>query len=522
MSHQTAYEKDDLEDKTVADSGPPSVKGAEGQRPQESTSFQWVSKDLWRRGTGSGVIVESRGIVPLTPEERTETRFIQNFTLWLTMNMTINAFSAGTLGPLYYGLSLRNSALIIVFSNLLSCAVPSYLALFGPRLGMRMMTNARYSYGYFGAMLPIVFNLMTFIGFCAVNSIVGGQTLAAVNPGHLSVAVGIVIIAVVSLAISFCGYRILHTIERWAWIPILISFILLAAFGGRHLGAALQFEAAPATAGSVLTFISIIIGFTISYSGMSADLNTYMRQDVGSATVFFLTLSGLYLPCALLQILGAAFGCAALSGQVTTWSDAFGEGAIGPLMAVALEPLRGFGKVILVILALGIITNNAPTVYAFSMSAQTCLPFLAYVPRFLIPVAATAIYLPIALVGANHFFDALSSFLGIIGYWASIFAVVFLIEHFVFRKGKFTNYDVSHWNQPSKLPVGLAAIFASICGAALSVVSMDQVWYRGPIAKKIAGPGEDYGGDVGIELGAAVAGIVYLFARSVEKRVFQR
>lgn len=93
-------------------------------------------------------------------------------------------------------------------------------------------------------------------------------------------SVGIVVIAVVSLVVSFCGYRVLHTLERWACepslqflsvprliltgtgIPIVFAFIMLAGIGGRHLGAANDFAAAPATAGSVLTFISIIIGFT--------------------------------------------------------------------------------------------------------------------------------------------------------------------------------------------------------------------------------------------------------------------
>jgi len=56
----------------------------------------------------------------------------------------------------------------------------------------------------------------SFVGFCAVNSIVGGQVLQAVNPGELSTTVGIVIIAVVSMIISFFGYRVLHACERWA------------------------------------------------------------------------------------------------------------------------------------------------------------------------------------------------------------------------------------------------------------------------------------------------------------------
>lgn len=75
---------------------------------------------------------------------------------------------------------------------------------------------ARYSFGYYGAILPSTLNLIEFIGFCSVNAIVGGQTLAAVNPGNLSVTVGIVLIAVVSMVVSFLGYRVLHALERWA------------------------------------------------------------------------------------------------------------------------------------------------------------------------------------------------------------------------------------------------------------------------------------------------------------------
>lgn len=107
---------------------------------------------------------------------------------------------------------------------------------------------------------------------------VAGQVLAAVNPGGLSTTAGIVIVALVSMGISFCGYKVLHHVERWAWLPVILSFVLLAGFGGRHLGAATTFASeAPATAANVLSFLSIIVGFTISWSGCSADFNTYMK-----------------------------------------------------------------------------------------------------------------------------------------------------------------------------------------------------------------------------------------------------
>ena len=123
--------------------------------------------------------------------------------------------STGTLGPLLFNLSLRDSALVILFFNMFSCALPSYFAVFGPRLGMRQMGIAAYSYGV-TAILPALLNLVTFVGFSAINAILAGQVLAAINPGSISVSVGIVIISVASLVISFCGYRVMHACEKWA------------------------------------------------------------------------------------------------------------------------------------------------------------------------------------------------------------------------------------------------------------------------------------------------------------------
>ncbi|GAA5902554.1 hypothetical protein JCM6882_009315 [Rhodosporidiobolus microsporus] len=511
------------------------LEGVEGSKPASTLAFEdspvkgqrspapssWYGK-AWRLLTTTDNI-EAHGVGPLPAEQRTDAHFFHNFTLWMTMNATISCFSTGTLGPLYFNLSLRDSALIVLFANIFSCGVPSFIALFGPRLGMRTMTIARYSFGYYPAILPALLNLISFLGFCAVNSIAAGQVLVAVNPGGLSTTAGIVIVAVVSMVISFCGYRVLHLIERWAWLPVIIAFILLSGFGGRHLGAATSFATdAPATAANVLSFLSIIIGFTISWSGCSADFNTYMKPDIPSTVVCLYTFAGLYLPCVLIQILGAAFAAAALSGEVPTWEAAFGDGSIGNLMDVAMEPMGNFRKFLLILFSLGIISNNAPTQYAFSLSIQIVFPFLTRVPRFVFPVVGTAIYLPIAIAGADSFAVALSNFLGLLGYWSSIFAVVLLIEHFLYRGGRFSSYNVDVWDRSSKLPLGLAALFASFCGFAFCVLGMDQVWFRGPFATSISGPEAHAGGDVGIEAGMAVAAVVFVPARWFEKRVTGR
>ena len=51
------------------------------------------------------------------------------------------------LGTNIYGLSLRDSSLIILFFTLLTTLLPAYLSTLGPKLGMRQMVQARYSFG---------------------------------------------------------------------------------------------------------------------------------------------------------------------------------------------------------------------------------------------------------------------------------------------------------------------------------------------------------------------------------------
>jgi hypothetical protein len=100
---------------------------------------------------------------------------------------------------------LRDAALVIVFFNLLCAAPPAYLCVpsfpslhlsalgltqssstWGPKLGLRQMCQARYSFGYYPVLVPTVLNIIGMLGFCILNCILGGQTLSAVSGGGLS------------------------------------------------------------------------------------------------------------------------------------------------------------------------------------------------------------------------------------------------------------------------------------------------------------------------------------------------
>ncbi|KAI8188943.1 hypothetical protein K4K51_005886 [Colletotrichum sp. SAR 10_75] len=134
--------------------------------------------------------VEVRGIAPIPVEERTVTRTVNIFTLWWCMN-----------------------------ANVL------------PSITFGMLGATRYLVA-----VPVLLNLATLTGFCVIMAVIGGQCLSAVGEGNVSPAVGIVIVALLALVISFCGFTVLHLYERkkifaYTYLGLALPTILLMILG---------------------------------------------------------------------------------------------------------------------------------------------------------------------------------------------------------------------------------------------------------------------------------------------------
>ncbi|GBE87392.1 hypothetical protein SCP_1100670 [Sparassis crispa] len=143
--------------------------------------------------------IETNGIDPIPSAERSDTRLYQMFFVWFSANINILSFGTGSAGPAFYGLGLRESIVVLLIVDIITCAIPAYFAVFGPKLGLRSMVQARFSWGYYPAILPSALNVFSMQGFLILNCIIGGQTLAAVSH-HLDDTLGIVIVGLISLA----------------------------------------------------------------------------------------------------------------------------------------------------------------------------------------------------------------------------------------------------------------------------------------------------------------------------------
>ncbi|OTB12463.1 hypothetical protein K445DRAFT_320897 [Daldinia sp. EC12] len=453
--------------------------------------------------------VEARGVMPVALEDRTATNYSSYFSIWACMNINLLPITFGMLGPTY-GLSLRDCALVIVFFCLLTAAIPAYLGTLGPKTGLRQMIQARFSFGRYFVSVPVILNLATLTGFCVVTCVIGGQCLSAVASGSLTPAVGIVIMGVMALLISFCGYDILHQYERFAWIPALVAIIIATGCGGQGLRQ--QAPAEPATPGGVLSFGMIIASYMIPYACLASDFTTYLNPKFSSARLFLYGYAGLIFPSVLLMVLGASIGGAVAS--IPEWEAGYESTQVGGVLAAMLSRAGGFGKFVVVVLSLTLLGNIAATMYSITLNFQILIPQLVVVPRYMFSIVVTAIVIPVSIRAAEEFFASLENFVALIGYWSAAFVAVVIVEHNVFRGGKYHTYDHDSWNVASRLPWGIAALMASALSFGLVIPSMSQVWFEGPIAKK--------SGDIGFEMAFAVTAILYLPLRHLEKKLSGR
>lgn len=72
--------------------------------------------------------------------------------------------------------------------------------------------------GYYPSKLCCLLNILTNLGYGMVNCVVGGQILSKVSGGHMSVIVGIVIVALVSWVMGTFGMRVFRFYERYGII----------------------------------------------------------------------------------------------------------------------------------------------------------------------------------------------------------------------------------------------------------------------------------------------------------------
>lgn len=469
---------------------------------------------------GSKLNAETKGVEPITDEEKTGDTIINAASMWFSANMVIAAYSLGALGPLVFGLNFGTSVLVIIFFNILGLLSVAFFSVFGAEFGMRQMILSRFLVGNITARVFAVINVVACVGWGVVNTIVSAQLLNMINPGGHQCPpwAGCLIIIGCTILVTFFGYNVIHMYEKWSWVPNFAVFLVMIAClkksGSFSNG---EWTSGATTAGGVLSFGSSVYGFATGWTTYAADYTVYLSRSTNKYKIFFSLVFGLAFPLFFCMILGAASAMGTYNNPM--WNEYYEQYSIGGLTYAILVPdsLHGFGQFCCVILAMSTVANNIPNMYSIALSAQALWEPLAKVPRIAWTLAGNGATIAIAIPAYYKFEGFMENFMDSIGYYLAIYCAIALSEHFIYRRG-FKGYDVNDWDRWDRLPIGIAGCAALIVAGFGVALGMDQTYWVGEIGRLIG----EYGGDIGFELGAGFAFIVYNVIRPFEIKYLGR
>lgn len=471
--------------------------------------------------------VEERGIERVIPEERLDgsvwKNYIEVLGLWFAGCGGVTTMSSFFYPTLSYGLNMKQSLIAGLVGLNIGCLVPAYCATLGPKSGCRQMVTARFLFGQWGTKFIALVCILGGIGWSAVNCVLGGQMLSAISGTPLST--GIIVIVLVSWLVAVFGIRVLLRFQIAAAVPANIAILLFYIVVGkkasyisiangltRELG-----HAASTVTGNWLTYFTITYSTTATWGSCASDYYILFPDNTSELKIFLVTFFGIAIPSNFAAIVGTLAGAIAYSN--TEWIEAYNKFSVGGLFAVAFSVWGNFGKFVVVVLYISLICNTIINTYSGAFQFQLVDMKLAIVPRWVWATLISAIYLAVSLAGKENLSDIISTVLPMLGYWISIYICLLLEENILFRRGnvkeyhhvefegdeKSKTYSWDKWDKPKYRAAGYACAAAFCCGVVGAVMGMDQVYYVGPIAKRIGASG----GDIGMWLAMLFSGVVY-------------
>lgn len=469
---------------------------------------RWMNRKL-----GGDNYFETQGIDRIREEDKKPPSIWNALMMWSSVIMHVGTVPLGVLGA-EYGLSFNGAMSSATVGIMVGALFTAYTGTLGPKLGLRQIAASRYSFGFWGAKLCSVLNVIVGGGFAVVNAVVVGQILSAVSDYRMSIAVGVVIIAVISFVLSVFGFQLIHTFEKYAWIAAFILFIVLYAQASPHAPplSTPGFDTGIELSGEWLSFFALQFSSVSGWCSMASDYYCNYPKDTSKVKIFLLTWIGVVLPTCFATYLGIVLGQAATLNAYPPYADAYSKHGFGGLLFTAWHP-EGWSKFALVISVFTVCGNNIASNYSSGLSLQLLGDYFHAIPRFIWSFLFALVVAILAIAGSEHLSTIISNFVSMLGYWTVSFTIILLIEDCGFRHG--VDYNLEVWDKPKELPVGLAAVISLLAGyCAGGIPGMAQVWYVGPIAAKF-GP---YGGDVGIFLSGVITLLVYPITRYIERK----
>ncbi len=434
--------------------------------------------------------------------------------LWFMSNAQIATLAVGLIS-ITTGGNLVWSLISIVAGTILGTFFMAFHSAQGPQLGLPQMIQSRPQFGYIGALLVWLFAYVQYAGFNVFNTILAGQAMS--KTAHGGVKWWVAGITVLALIVALVGYDVIHRAEQFLTYAFLVIFgiFTIGVLFSLHYPAG-SFDLSGFKWTPFLGQFGVVAGYQISWAIYVSDYSRYLPPDVTVRKTFYWTYFGSAIGGAWLMILGCLL--AAWAGK--------NFDTIGSIDAAGDKVFHGFGAIVLIFSALGLVSVTALNMYGGSLTLISAADSIRKIkPTVSVRLVTLGVTAALSLVGAlaatSHFLENFNNFLLLVLYLFIPWTAVNLMDYYVVRRGHYAIAEIFNphgmygrwgWRGITAYLVGFAAMIPFFSVGTL---------YVGPVAHALGGA------DISLFIGLPVSGLLYWwFARTIdveaEKRVAKR
>jgi NCS1 nucleoside transporter family len=452
--------------------------------------------------TTSELRADIHSIEPI-PEADRDSTGPQQMWIWAGANIAPINWALGALG-IILKLGLWETIAVVVIGNLIGCAIFAAFTVMGHKTGVNQMVLSRSAFGRRGAYLPSLLMFLMTLGWIGVNTYFPVKIAMAIL-GQFGIAdtwfptlVVITLIMLLQVGIGVYGFYAIRTFEKYT-VPVTVVIMALMSIlawtrpGVVNWGLTTTLPAGAHLAMLTLLMTAIGVGWGISWVTWASDYSRFVPRSVSSASVFWYSYVGMFVPTVWLAVLGATIA------SVTNDTD--------PAKMVSAV-FGGVTSILVLLLVLhGPIATNILNVYSSALAALSMGVRLSRTALALI-VGIAGYLVTIYFIFAPSFAKAFDNWMISLLLWMSPWAGVILADFFIKRGGKInvpelyrspetSAYGDINWSGMIAFLVGLVAGWSVEDGLVPAL--------QGPVSTGLLA-----GADLSWLVGIVVAGGLYL------------
>jgi len=445
---------------------------------------------------------DAHSIEPI-PEKDKDSTGPQQMWIWAGANIAPINWALGALG-IVLKLGLLETIAVIVVGNIVGCAIFAAFTVMGHKTGVNQMVLCRSAFGRRGAYLPSALMFLMTLGWIGVNTYFPVKIAVAIlgqfgmSDSWATNLVVVTVVMVLQVLIGLYGFYAIRTFEKYtvpvtAAIMVLMSILAWSRPGVVNWGLTSSLPPGAHLAMLSLLMTAIGVGWGISWVTWASDYSRFVPRTESSASVFWYSYVGMFVPTVWLAILGATVA------SVTQDTD--------PAKMVSAVFGGTMSLLVLLMVLHGPIATNILNVYSAALAAlsmgirlsRTAMALIAGVVGYLVTIY---------FVFQPSFAKAFDNWMISLLLWMSPWAGVVLADFFVRRRG---HIDVAElYREPERSAYGdvnwgAIAAFAAGLIAGWTVEDGLVPALQGPISTRWLG-----GADLSWLVGIVVAGGVYL------------